>query len=193
MFFHEPVTALVPTQWLPFWLRLTYTGAALQHRQGEKFTLSASIYENSKLFQSSHHYWYMYLKMSYGFCHANAATTQTFLHLCSEILPVFFGNKGLFYCCRRGAETTLWTYLSMLSNCSTFVQCDAHESQVLRLHFMIMEQDSICLQHVDKLLHTNLKFCHTSSLYSKKVSNSIPPNGDLQVFWFPPAIQKHVR
>lgn len=50
----------------------------------------------------------------------------------------FIGNRGLFYCCRRGAETTLWTYLSMLSHCSTFVQSHANESQVLRFRFMIM-------------------------------------------------------
>lgn len=78
LFFCEPVTALVPTHWLPFWLSLMYAGAALQHRRGEKFTLSASIHEKPKLFQSSHRYSYLYLKMSYGFCRANAPSEQAF-------------------------------------------------------------------------------------------------------------------
>lgn len=101
--------------------------------------------------------------MSYGSCHANAASAQTFPHLCSKSPSVLFFPHPIKLAILSVAVTNelrpgvghTWARFSC---CSNFVQCDANESKIMfalqdsvKVH--LNHFDEISLQHGDERLH----------------------------------------
>lgn len=140
-----------------------YAGAALRHRQEERFTLSASIHGNPELFQSSHRYCRWYLKMSYGFCHAQAASAQTFSTPLSWKAVRFILSSpheiGKTRCCCHewvcGIKATLQTHLGMFqsSQHARFWELRWNSEIIFPLQLHSNCFGLICLQNGEELMH----------------------------------------
>lgn len=140
-----------------------YVGAALRHRQEERFILSASIHGNPELFQSSHRSCRLYLKMSSGFCHAQAASAQTFsTPLSWKAVCVILSSPheiGKTRCCCHewvcGIKATLQTHLGMFqsSQYARFRELRWNSEIMFPLQLQSNCFGLICLQNGEELMH----------------------------------------